>query len=147
MAITVTKYDNFLYGQMNGTTNGVIDFDTDTIKMALATNTYTPNAATHDFFDDVTNEVTGTNYTAGGATLANKTLTLTAGTVKFTADPVTWTASGSGFSNARYAIVYKSTGTASTSRLLFYVDFGGDVGNTVADLVVTPNAAGLATWA
>ena len=57
--------------------NGEIDFDTDTIKAALATSTYTPNFATHRYFSDVTNEVTGTGYTAGGATLASKTVTYT----------------------------------------------------------------------
>lgn len=147
MAITVTKYDNFLYGQMNGTSNAVIDFDTDTIKVALATNSYTPAATTHDFFDDITNEVTGTNYTAGGATLGSKTVALSSGTVTFDAADVTWTASGSGFSTARYAIIYKSTGTASTSRLICYVNFGADVGNTVADLVLVWNASGIITWA
>lgn len=58
--------------------NGSIDLDTDTIKVALATSSYTPNKDTHNYFDDITNEVSGTGYTAGGATLASKTITLTA---------------------------------------------------------------------
>jgi hypothetical protein len=58
--------------------NKEIDFDTDTIKVALTTSTYTPNFDTHDYFNDVTNEVVGTGYTAGGATLASKTITTTA---------------------------------------------------------------------
>ena len=53
MAITVTKYDNFLLGQMSGVTNGVVDFDTDTIKLALATSSYTPSGTTHDWMDGV----------------------------------------------------------------------------------------------
>ncbi len=147
MAITVTKYHNFLLGQMSGVANGVVDFDTDTIKVALATNSYTPDAAAHDFFNDVTNEVTGSNYTAGGATLSGVSVALGSGTVTFDAADVTWATHASGFSTARYAIVYKSTGTASTSRLIFYVNFGADVGNTVADLVLVWNASGLITWA
>ena len=47
---------------------GDIDFDTDTFKAMLVTSSYTPNKDTHDFRDDVTNEVSGTGYTAGGAT-------------------------------------------------------------------------------
>lgn len=55
-----------------------IDYLSDTIKVMLTTSTYSPNVATHDFKDDVTNEITGTGYTAGGATLGSKTLTVTA---------------------------------------------------------------------
>lgn len=57
--------------------NKEIDFDTDTVKAALVTSTYTPDYLAHDYFNDVTNEVSGTGYTAGGATLASKTVTLT----------------------------------------------------------------------
>jgi hypothetical protein len=50
--------------------------------MATATwsyylSSYTPAMATHDNYDDLTNEVTGTAYTAGGQALAAKTLTAT----------------------------------------------------------------------
>jgi len=58
-------------------TGGSIVFASDTIKAAITTSAYTP-ALTDDFFNDVTNEVVGTGYTAGGATLASKTATLTA---------------------------------------------------------------------
>jgi hypothetical protein len=57
---------------------GDIDLNTDTFKILLVTSSYTPNQATHDFRDDVTNEVTGTGYTAGGATLASVTAATTA---------------------------------------------------------------------
>lgn len=146
MAITKIDYHNFLLGQMSGVANGVVDFDTDAIKVALATNSYVPNAATHDFFDDVTNEVTGGNYTAGGATLASKTVSLNAGVVTFDAADVTFAASGTGFTNARYAIVYRSTGVASTSRLIVAYNLGGDVGNSVADFVLVWNASGIVSW-
>ena len=147
MAFTLTGYHNFLLQQMNGA--APIDFDTDTLKVALASSSYTPSASTHNFFDDVTNEVTGTNYTSGGATLASPTVALNSGTVTFDAADVTWTQSGTGFSNARYAIIYKSTGTSSTSPLIAYVDFGTDVGNTVADLVLVWSASGILSvaWA
>lgn len=51
---------------------GAINWASDTIKAAITTSTYTPDPLTHDFFNDVTNEVVGTGYTAGGATLAGK---------------------------------------------------------------------------
>lgn len=105
--------------------NGSIDLDTDTIKVALVTSTYTPNQDTHEFFSDVTNEVTGTGYTAGGATLASKTVTAdnTDNEGVFDAADVTWSSSTI---TARGAVVYKSTGTASTSPLICYIDFGAD---------------------
>lgn len=57
--------------------NAEVDWDTDTIKALITTSAYTPDPLTHDYLNDVTNEVTGTGYTAGGATLASKTITLT----------------------------------------------------------------------
>jgi len=56
--------------------NGGIDLDTDTLKVALVTSSYTYSAS-HDYFDDITNEVTGTGYSAGGATASSPTLTTT----------------------------------------------------------------------
>lgn len=54
-----------------------INFAADTIKAMLCTSSYTPDPLTHRYKSSVTNEVTGTGYTAGGATLASKTVTLT----------------------------------------------------------------------
>ena len=144
---TITKYNLFLKGMFNGDTNAVIDFDTDTIKVALATSAYTPSASTHDFFNDITNEVTGTNYTAGGAEITGKSVTESSGTVTFDGADVTWSQSGSGFSNARYAIIYKSTGTASTSRLIGYIDMTSDKGNVAGDFTISWAGTGVFTVA
>lgn len=58
-----------------------IDFNNDSIKLMLCTADYVPNQDTHIYKDSsVTNEVTGTGYTAGGVTLASKTLTYYAAT-------------------------------------------------------------------
>ena len=64
-----------------------VDFLNDTIKGMLTTVTYVPDQDAHDYKSDVTNEVSGTGYTAGGATLANKTVTYTAGTNVGKAEP------------------------------------------------------------
>jgi len=145
MAAAFTKYNLFLKNQFNGT--APIDFDTDTIKVALCTSSYTPSATTHDFFDDITNEVTGTNYTAGGATLTTKTLTESGGTVTFDADDVTWAQDPAGFTTARYAILYKSTGTASTSPLIGYFNYVSNKDNVDDDFVIRWNASGIFTVA
>jgi hypothetical protein len=122
--------------------NGGIDLDTDTIKVALVTSSYTPDQDAHDFFDDVTNEVTGTGYTAGGATLANKAVTAdnTDNEGMFDADDVTWSSSTI---TARGAVVYKSTGTASTSALICYIDFGSDKTSSAGDFIIQWNAEGI----
>lgn len=97
----------------------------DTIKVALVTSAYTPNIDTHDFFDDITNEVTGSGYSAGGATLAGQTVTQDDGDDEgvFDGDDVTWSASTI---TARGAVVYQSKTLPSTSALICYFDFGSD---------------------
>lgn len=122
--------------------DGSIDLDTDTIKVALVTSTYTPDQDVHDFFDDITNEVSGTGYTAGGASLANKTVTAdnTDNEGVFDADDVSWTTATI---TARAAIVYKSTGTASTSPLICYIDFGADKVSTAGTFTISWNAEGI----
>jgi len=54
------------------------DYLTDTLKVMLSTSAYTLNLDTHEVKADVTNEVSGTGYTAGGVTIATKTITVTA---------------------------------------------------------------------
>lgn len=122
--------------------DGSIDLDTDTIKVALVTSTYVPNQDTHDFFDDVTNEVTGTGYTAGGASLASKTVTAdnTDNEGVFDAADVTWTSSTI---TARGAVIYKSTGVASTSALICYLDFTTDQSSSSGDFTIQWNSEGI----
>lgn len=132
----IISYDNFLLGQMNGLANAIVDFDTDVIKVALVTSTYSPNAAANSFFSDVVNQVTGTNYPTGGTTLSNVSVSMICGNIFFGANDVVWLKSSSGFSNARYAVIYKYTGTNTTSRLIGYLDFGSNVGNVNNDLIL-----------
>lgn len=144
--VTHLMYYPALLGQWNGLANAVFDLDTDTIKVSAHTNTYSPNQDTHDFFDDVTNEVSGTNYTAGGATLGSVTVSRSTNTVTFDAADVVWTQHASGFSNARKFVLYRSTGVASTSRLYSVVTADGDVGNVTGDLTLQWHTSGIATW-
>lgn len=140
MAVTAFLYGVPIKNQYDGT--AVVDFDTDTIKVALATSSYTPNVDTHDFFNDVTNEITGTGYTAGGATLGSKTVVYDTASdqIRLDAADTTWTTSTL---TARYAIVYKDTGTASTSPLLGYVNFGADVSTTAGTFQITWDSTGI----
>ncbi len=122
--------------------NGAIDLLTDTIKVALVTSSYSPNKDTHDYFDDVTNEVSGTGYTAGGKALANKSVTQddTNDRAEFDTDDVTWTVSTI---TARAVVLYKDSGTASTSPLLAYIDFGDDYTTLGEDFTVEWDTEGI----
>lgn len=123
--------------------DGSIDLDTDTIKVALVTSTYTPDIDTHEDYADITNEVAnGNGYTTGGAALANKSVTkdTTDDEGVFDADDVTWSTSSI---TARGAIVYKDTGTPATSWFICYVDFGEDKTSSSGDFTITWNAEGI----
>lgn len=105
---------------------GQIDFDTDTFKVMLVTSAYAEDKDAHDFRNDVTNEVVGTGYTAGGNTV---TVSVTLDTVNDRVDislgGTTWPTSTI---TARKAVYYKSRGGAATADELVAVnDFTADV--------------------
>ena len=105
---------------------GAIDFDTNTFKAMLVTSTYVPNKDTDTKRSNVTNEVVGTGYTAGGVTSActvTKDTTNDKVTLQFAA--VSWASSTL---TARGCVYYKSRGGASSAdELVAYNDFGSDV--------------------
>jgi hypothetical protein len=145
-------YDAYLKNLMTGESTTWIDHDTDTIKIALVTNTYVPSRSADVYFDDsgandpIDEEVTGTNYTQGGNACASPTVTVAGNVITFDADdPATWSQSGAGFSDARYAILYKDTGTDTTSNLIAYHDFTTDQGNVSGDFTITLDATGIST--
>jgi hypothetical protein len=134
-----------LYGQfLQKALNKEVDFDSDTIKVALLTSSYSPNQDTHDYYDDVVaNEVTGTGYTTGGATLASKTSTYDSANnvIVLDAADVTWSSSTI---TARYAVVYDDTpATNGTKPLIGYVDFGSDQSSTNGNFTITWDATGI----
>jgi hypothetical protein len=132
-------YNSFKRDVMNGS----IDLDTDTIKVMLVTSAYAPDADAHTKRSDVTNEVSGTGYTAGGATLANKAVTAdnTDNEGVFDADDVQWASSTI---TARGAVLYKSRGGASSAdELIAYIDFGSDKTSTGGNFDITWDAEGI----
>ena len=109
---------------------GTIDFDTDTFRVLLTTASYTENKDTHDFRDDVTNEVAaGGGYSSGGNVV---TVTVTRDDANDRVDislgGTTWPTSTI---TARKAVYYKSRGgAASADELIAVIDFGTDVIST-----------------
>lgn len=208
MSFSTFQYGKCIANLLGGEASGdafAVDFISDTIKCLLMTNTYSVNLDTHETKADLTNEVTGTGYSAGGTTLASKTIVYTAanswgtawaastaysvgdvvrpttgnghlfratvagtshtseptwvttsgretaeggGAVKWAeigrgvtiidfADP-TWTSAT--IASIRKAAIYKDTGTASTSPLLWYLENDADVSVTNGTFTITIHA-------
>jgi len=117
----------------------------DSMKVLLTTSSYSPTQATDAFKSDVTNEVTGTGYSAGGATLASKTLTYNSGTktITWAAANVSWTSSTI---TARTAVVYDGTPGSDATRPLFIQDTSSvDVVSSSGTFQIVWDAAGIAT--
>jgi len=135
---------SFIYNSAKGKLgDGSIDWNTDTIKMALVTSSYTPDQDAHDFFNDVTNEIgaSGT-YSTGGVTLTcSVTIDNTNNRAIYDAADVSITSFTGTF---RYGIIYKSTGVSSTSPLIAVIDFtGSNITTTVGTFDVTWSTGGV----
>ena len=139
MAVTGYLFSNLAKGLMDDLFG---DMDSARVfKIMLTTNTYTPNQDTHKDKADVTNEVSGTGYTAGGATLASKALTLTENVCKWDCADVSWSSSSI---TARRAVLYDDTeATDADKQLVGWWDFGEDKTSENGTFQLTINAGGI----
>lgn len=116
--------------------NKETDFNSNVMKLMLSSSTYTPDVDTHAYKSSVTNEVTGTNWAAGGVTLANCVMSVVGASniVKFVCDDVsvaTVTLTG-----GRVAVIYDSTPSTDATRPIY--------GSITFDSDLSPNAGTLA---
>jgi len=113
---------------------------TDNFKMMLVTSAYTPNKDTHTKRSDVTNEVSGTGYTAGGeATTGSVTQNNANDRVEIAFTDVVWPAATI---TARGAVIYRARGgAASADELVTYIDFGSDRTSTDGDFTADITSA------
>lgn len=100
-------YTKYKEGWING---GSVNLATDTIKVALVNQYYSPDFALHDFYNDVSSFIVGTPVAITSPTVAGGV---------FDGDDVTFTAPSSGVV-VQGIVVYKDAGTDSTSPLIFY---------------------------
>ena len=131
MAITSTLTTSFKKELLQGVHNFNKASSPDTFKLALYSSSASLDASTTAF--TTSGEVSGTNYTSGGATLTLKTGTPTTdGTTavvdfdKLTFSNVTVTAAG--------ALIYNST---DSNKAVCVIDFGKDITATASDLTIT----------
>ena len=111
----------------------------DTLKVLLVSSV--PSEANFDAWvarSDVTNEITGTGYTAAGIAQA---YTLDAIDTTNNRQSITLTNITNGWTTATFsalgAIIYKNSGTAATDYLISFVDFGGTISCTAGNFSIT----------
>jgi hypothetical protein len=102
----------------------------DKISIMLCTGTYTPDQDAHDYYDDVTNQLTtGFGYTAEDGSGTGKKLTTT--TVTNTANVITldsadpqWTATTTGITARIVVLCDTSSGVTTTDPLILWSNAG-----------------------
>lgn len=126
---------NFHNGSGGGTTTTTGTGNT--FKIALYTSSATLAASTTAYA--TTNEVSGTNYTAGGNTLTNVDPSASGTTALTDFADTTWS---SATITANGALIYNSSTTAgSANRAVVVLAFGGDKTSTAGDFTVSFPAA------
>lgn len=139
MAITAKMYGAFLDHLVTGRINWMAD----DIALTLHTSGYVPNQDTHDFADDLTNELpTGNGYTVGGVLLTGKTDNYDAATntevidaadISIANTTLTW----------RVAVLRKRAGTAATSPLIAYFVSDVDIISSGGITAITMPSTGI----
>lgn len=121
-----------------------IDWMNDQIRVALLDGSYLPDQDAHKVVADLAGELSGGGYArvtlAGKSTVydgPSNTLTLTAADLVFPALTGTF----------RFAVIFADTGSADTSPLVGYTDFGQDVEALTQDVTLTVPVTGIVQWA
>lgn len=127
---SINPHQQWVSNVLNGTC--VIDWDNDPIMLALLTDDYTPDE-NHQMFEDIgSHEVAGDEYTSGGKQISGIYVHTDNESVRVTGNPVKWAQSATGFSNARYGVIYHGT----TTGILGIIDFGHTAQNITRPLVI-----------
>lgn len=145
MAVTASGLFVPTWMDILDTTQLAIDLDLETHRVAMFTNTITPNFSTDTAYGVApynANEVTGTGYTAGGALLTTTTVSESpTGTLMWDAADTSWVTST--ISNARCALAYADALVGNNAIVL--VNFGGDYSTTSGTFTIQWAAGGVLT--
>jgi len=127
------------------TTQLALDLDLDTHKVAMFTNSITPNFSTDTAYAVSpynANEVSGTGYSAGGTVLVGTALSESpTGTIMWDATDTAW--SGSTISSARCALIYADALAGNNAIVL--VNFGADYSTSSGTFTIQWPSAGILT--
>ncbi len=148
MAVTAWWYVNAFEAAFNKE----IDFIADNMGVILTDTTpYAPDQDTHDFGNDITNEVTEANgYLAGldasGELLASQTHANSVNVSTLDAANSVWTATGAGFSSRIAVIVDVQTASGPTDPLLCWTNYGQtETASGGGTFTIAWNGSGIAT--
>lgn len=130
MAITQAMCTSFkkqlLEGEHNFKSSGGSTF-----KIALYTSSATLDSSTTAY--TASNEVVGTGYTAGGATLTNISPTSSGTTAFVDFNDYTWSTATI---TARGALIYNSSSSNYTNPAVAVLDFGSDKSSSAGDFTI-----------
>lgn len=143
-SITASGYYGLtLEKQLIDTLGKSLESETD-IKVLMVEDGYTPNFDTHDFRNDLTNEVAGTGYTSGGVVITSTEITLASGVLTYDAADASW--SSSTIPNAMAAVGYVGRGGASSAdELLWLSDFVTAASTTNGTFTIQWHSSGIFT--
>lgn len=119
--------------------NKEVDLEADTIKVALLDNNHSFSATDNQWSDVSANEISGTNYSAGGETLSGKSVTQDT-TTKWDADNVSWL---DAVISAYHAVIYDDSLT--NDDLICSIDFGGEVSVNDGEFRIEWDSSGIIT--
>jgi len=117
---------------------GTHDLDGHTLKLALYTSSATLGATTTAY--STTNESSGTNYTAGGATLSSVAVASSGSTAYVDFADVSF--SSATISDAAGALIYNSS---ASNKAIAVIDFGAKKSVTSGTLTISLPAAAAST--
>lgn len=126
------------------TTQLALDLDLETHKGALFSNSLTPNYTTDTAYGVSpydANEVTGTNWAAGGVALTGTAFSAASGVLTYDATDVS--VASTTITNARGYLLYADALAGNNAILL--VDFGADYSTVNGTFAIVWNASGIFT--
>lgn len=122
-----------------------LDLSLTTHKVAMFTNTITPNFSADTAYGVApynANEVSGVGYTAGGVVVASPTLTESpAGTIMYDIADTQWTTST--ITNARFALLYADA--LAGNNAIVGITLGADYSTVAGTFLITWAAGGVFT--
>lgn len=110
----------------------------------LISDSATPDFTTHDFWNDLNaNEVTGTNWAAGGVALTGTDITLSGGVLTFDATDVS--VASTTITSAMAGVLRTNVGSAATDQLVLLQDFVTAVSTVNGTFGVQHHSSGILT--
>jgi hypothetical protein len=145
MAVTVSGLFYITWRDIVDTTQLAIDLDLETHKVAMFTNSITPNFSTDTAYGVSPydgNEVSGAGYTAAGIALTGTAVDESpTGTLRWDATDTSW--SSSTITNARCALIYADALVGNNAIVL--VDFDADYSTSNGTFTIQWASGGILT--